>query len=124
MADLQKARAGQSVSDETVAQYRAAKVFLTLEWFGAILLVLSFTQLYVFGLQPGARVLLVEIVGAVMAIIGTLLWISARNAYYAIDFPWKRRVEFFATVVAGAGFVFWGLFFLALFLAWRGVEFL
>lgn len=124
MSDIQKSRAGQAVSDETIAKFRAAKGFLVLEWIGALMLVGSFTQLYVFGLLPNARVLLVEIIGVVMAVLGTVLWASARNAYYAIDFPWKRRWEFFATVVAGAGFVFWLLFLVAAFLAWRGVDFL
>lgn len=122
--DLQKSRAHQTVPDETVAQYRAAKAFLAVEWLGAVLMVLSFTQLYVFGLRPGARVGLVEAVGVALLVVGGFLWISARTAYYRIDFPWRRRWEFLATVVAGAGLVFWMMFTVAALLAWRGVDFL
>lgn len=122
--DLQKSRAHQSVPEETVARYRAAKAFLTVEWLGALLMVASFAQLYVFGLRPGARVGLVEAVGVALLLVGALLWVSARNAYYRIDFPWRRRSEFLATVVAGSGLVFWGMFLVAALLAWRGVDFL
>ena len=122
--DLQKSRAHQSVPDETVAQYRAAKAFLTVEWVGAVLMVLSFAQLYVFGLRPGARVGLMEGVGVALLLAGGLLWFSARSAYYRIDFPWRRRSEFLATVVAGSGLVFWGMFLVAALLVWRGIDFL
>ncbi len=124
MSDLQKSRANQAVTDEQVALYRAAKGFLTLEWVGAVLLVLSFTWLYAFGLRPGASTGSALGVALTLLVLGAVLWISGRNAYYRLDFPWRRKTEFFATVVAGAGVVFWGLFAIAAFLAWRGVEFL
>lgn len=124
MADLQKSRANQGVSDEQVALYRAAKGFLVVEWVGAVLLVSSFTWLYAFGLRPGASVRSAVAVSLVLLVLGVVLWISGRNAYYRIDFLWRRKTEFFATVVASTGIVFWALFALAAFLVWRGVEFL
>ncbi len=122
MADHQKSREGQSVSDETVATYTAAKGFLIGEWFGAVLMVLSFTLLYALGLRPDADVRTIEIAGFLLFVVGTWAYWKSRGYYLALDFPWKRRWEVAATVVAGTGVVFWLMFLVALFLAWRGVA--
>ncbi len=124
-APMQKSRANQPVTDEQLATYRAARAFLQAEWFGAILMVVSFTQLYVFALGPYAvstRAALIA--GAIMLAIGAWIFWSSRTYYLRLDFPWARRWEVVATVFAATGVVFWGLFLLAACLVWRGVEIL
>ncbi len=124
-APMQKSRANQPVTDEQLATYRAARAFLQAEWFGAILMVASFTQLYVFILGPyGVSTRTALIIGAVMLALGAWIFWSSRKVYLSLDFPWARRWEVVASVFAATGVVFWGLFLLAAFLVWRGVEIL
>lgn len=107
----QKARAGMSVSDEDRAKYTAARVFLQGQWLGAILMVVSFSQLYWFtftGTGPGSTWTL--IIG--LAILGAGGWVFWKNRKYSeqLDYPIFPKQEFAAVVTAGAGVVFWLLF--------------
>jgi hypothetical protein len=110
MKPLQKARAGMAVSEETVAAYTAARGFLMAEWFGASLMVASFTLLYLltFGspASPGATLA----VCALLLVGGAyVFWTNHRN-YTRVGFLWAKRWDNGAIVVAGAGVVFWLLF--------------
>ncbi len=119
---MQKARQGMSVSDEQVATYTAAMGFLVAEWAGALLMVASFTQLYAYGLRPGANVTLSLVVGGVLLLAGSFMYWTNRRNYLAMEFPWRRRWEVTATIFAAAGAVFWFLFIMAAVLVWRGVP--
>lgn len=119
---LQKSRANQGVSDELLATFTAAKGFLIATWIGAILMLISFTQLYVYGLRPGANVGASEIVGLALFILGTAIYWRSRAVYLRLDFPWRRGVEIGATLVAATAAVFWLLFIVATVLVWRGVD--
>lgn len=119
---MQKSRAGQSVSDETVALYTAAKGFLVAEWIGALLMLYSFTHLYVFGLRPGSDARAAVAVGVAALVVGAVVFWGARRTYMRLDFPWRRRWEVAATVFAGAAAVFWLMFALAVVLVWQGIP--
>ncbi len=121
---MQKARAGMSVDDATMAKYTAARGFLFAEWLGAILMVYSFTHLYVFGLRPGANIPLAVGIGVAILLGGALLFWRSRSVYLDLEFPIHRRWEVLATLFAGAAIVFWALFLLAAWLASKGVELL
>ncbi len=121
---MQKARAGMSVDDETLAKYTAAKGFLVAEWLGALMMVYSFTHLYVVGLRPGASVPLAMTVAGVLLVVGAIVFWRSRQVYLDLEFPVHQRWEVVATLFAGAAIVFWGLFLLAMWLASRGVELL
>ncbi|HLF17167.1 MAG TPA: hypothetical protein VI796_07040 [Candidatus Thermoplasmatota archaeon] len=115
----QKSRLGQPVSEETVATYTAAQGFLVGEWVGALVMVASFTQLYVavFGRAYSGRTALV-VGAALLALGGWMFWKS--HAYYKrLDFPWRRRWDAVAVVVAGSAVIFWLLFLVLAVLVWR-----
>jgi hypothetical protein len=108
---MQKSRAGQSVSDETIALYTAARAFLFGEWAGALLMVLSFTQLYVFLFGPfdiSSPVVLGVGIGF-LALGGWMYW-SNRTYYERLEWPYRRRWHLAALVTAGAGALFWLMF--------------
>lgn len=108
---MQKARAGQSVSDEELARYTAARAFLFGEWVGAVLMVASFTQLYVFLFGPlAASTPVVVGVGLGLLTLGTWMFWTNRTYYQRLDWPFRKKWEVAATVVAGSGVVFWILF--------------
>jgi hypothetical protein len=121
---MQKARAGQSVSDETVATYTAAKGFLISENFGALLMVYSFTHLYVFGLRPGGSTRMALTVAIVCLVLGSLMYWRSRVVYLKLDFPWQRKWEIIASLLAAAAGIFWLLFVIAAVLAAQGVSLL
>ncbi len=121
---MQKARAGQAVDEATVAKYTAAMGFLIAEWVGALLMVVSFTQLYAYGLRPSANVTLSLAAGAAMGGIGAYMYWTNRRHYLAMEFPWRRRWEYAATIFAAAGVIFWLLFILGWILVERGVPIL
>ncbi|MEA3142685.1 MAG: hypothetical protein QOG31_9 [Thermoplasmata archaeon] len=121
-AQMQKARAGMSVSPETVAAYTAARGFLMAEWLGASLMVASFTLLYLltFGSRASVRATLVAC--GLMFVAGTyVFWTNHRN-YTRVGFLWAKRWDNGAIVTAGAGVVFWLLFAMLEALAFLGVS--
>jgi hypothetical protein len=122
MKEMQKARAGMAVSEETVAAYTAARGFLLAEWFGASLMVASFTLLYLltFGSRAGVGITL-GVCLAVLALGGYVFWTNHRN-YTRVGFLWAKRWDNGAIVLAGAGVVFWLLFALLEVLTLLGVA--
>jgi hypothetical protein len=122
---VQAARAGMGVTDETVATYRAAALFLKVEWVGAVLMCLSIVLLYVLTFRPsglsGAAALGISM--AVLA-LGILLYWPSHRSYRRLDFPWHRRLDTVAIVVAGSGAIFWLLFVVLEALTVAGVRIL
>ncbi len=118
----QKSRAGQSVSDETLALYTAARAFLFGEWLGAVIMVASFTQLYLVSFVFGGSVKLSIGLGLGALVLGAWMFWTNRSNYLGLDFPFKRRWEVVAVIFAGAGAVFWLLFGLLAVLVWNGVP--
>lgn len=115
----------QSVDDETLAKYTAARAFLFAEWIGALMMVASFTVLYWLILArselggPGVLALSIALL-----ILGTVLYWRNRTIYYSLDFPFRKRLEVVATVLAGSAGIFWLLFVILAVLVWRGVPIL
>lgn len=108
---MQKARAGMSVSDDTVASYTAARGFLYGEWFGASLTCASVTLLYMLASPKVATSGAVAIgVSLAMFALGGYVFLANHRYYKRLDFPWAKRWDNAAIVVAGAGAVFWLLF--------------
>lgn len=120
---MQKARAGMTVSEETVAAYGAARAFLLGEWFGASLSAASIALAYMLtaARTPGAVTL-----GTSLAVFagGAYVFWKSRTYYRRLDFPWARRWDTAALVLAGSGAVFWLLFAVLEALAWMGVKIL
>lgn len=117
-ARLQKARAGQVPSEDTVASYTAARAFLYGEWFGACVAVASFTLLYMFGFgapDVPARVSLPVCLG--MLALGAFVFMRNRSYYERLGFAWAKRWHNTALVVAGAAGIFWLLFGMLVLLA-------
>jgi len=122
MKELQKARAGMAVSPETVAEYRAARAFLVAEWFGASLMVASFTLLYLFTFGSQVGVPTIYAVCAAILVLGSyIFWTNHRN-YGRVGFLWAKRWDNGAIVVAGSGVIFWLLFVLLEVLTLLGVK--
>lgn len=109
-------------SDEDVAQFSAARAFLVGEWFGATLMVASFTLLYLlaFGAHatPG---LTYGVCGGLLA-LGTLAFFRSRTYYLRVGLDVAPRMHGLAAVVAGSAGVFWLLFLLLVTLAWLGIA--
>ncbi|MEA3203012.1 MAG: hypothetical protein QOI63_678 [Thermoplasmata archaeon] len=119
---MQKARAGMAVSTETVAAYGAARGFLLAEWFGASLMVASFTLLYLLTFGSRATVGITLATSLAMLALGAyVFWTNHRN-YTRVGFLWAKRWDNGAIVVAGSGVVFWFLFALLEVLALFGVA--
>lgn len=124
-APTERKRPGNRPDDELVVTYRAAQAFLVAEWLGALMMVASFTQLYIFVLGPyGVSTQAAVGSGAFILVAGGAIYWRSRSIYLGLDFPWKRKWEYAATVFAVAGLLFWFLFLVAAFLVWRGVELL
>lgn len=118
----QKARAGMSVSDDDMATYTAARAFLFGEWVGALIMVASFTQLYIVTFVAGGNAGWSIGIGlAALALGGWVFW-SNRTYYLRLNFPWRRKWDAVAVVFALAGVVFWLLFGLLAALVWNGVP--
>lgn len=119
---MQRSRANQAVSDDTVAAYTAARAFLMGEWFGACVVVASFTLLYAFILGARMAPVVAIPVCAVLSALGGFVFWRNRTYYSRLDFPWAMRWHVTALVVAGAGAIFWLLFVLLSVLAAFGVN--
>jgi hypothetical protein len=110
-ARMQKSRANQSVDPNTMAKYTAARVFLAGMWFGATLMLASFTQLYWFTFaRPDVGPRWPVSVGAAMLALGAWAFWKNRRYYHDLDFPMRRRLATAADAAAGAGAFFWLLF--------------
>jgi hypothetical protein len=119
---MQKARAGMSVSEETVALYGAARAFLIGEWIGALLMLSSFTLLYLLYAATAwsPKSILIATLGLMG--VGTVAYLRSRAYYQRIAFPYAPRAHLGALLVAGSAVVFWLLFALLEILVGLGVE--
>lgn len=108
--------------DAAVAAYGAARGFLLGEWFGASLLVASFTLLYLlaFGAHAGPAVTY-GVCGALLA-LGATIYLRSRLYYHRIGADIAPKAHVLALVVAGSAGIFWLLFLLLVTLAWAGVP--
>ena len=132
-ARMQKARAGMAVTDETVAKYTAARGFLYGEWFGACLMVASIAMVYLLAGCPksAAKACVAGTaaspgvalgVSLAMFALGSWAFLSNHRYYKGLDFPWAKRWDTAAIVLAGSGAVFWLLFALLFLLAELGIS--
>src|SRR5206468_850867 len=105
-----------------VAAYTAARGFLMAEWFGASLMVASFTLLYLLTFGSWASVRTTLVACGLMFVAGCyVFWTNHRN-YTRVGFLWAKRWDNGAIVTAGAGVVFWFLFLMLEVLAALGVA--
>lgn len=109
--------------DDTVAAYAAARAFLLGEWFGAALMVASFTLLYLFSFAGHGVSVPVEVgVCAAILALGTFVYFRSKRYYERIAFDYAPRWHAAAVVVAGSAGIFWLLLALLLVLTLFGVE--
>lgn len=117
-----RSRWSQDVPDDVVVRYTAARAFLLGEWFGASLMIASFTLLYL--LDFGTSASTATIYGVCLAALafGTFAFVRSRAYYQRVGFDYARKWHTIATVAAGSAGVFWLLFVLLVTLAWFGVP--
>lgn len=106
--------------EDAMALLTAARGFLLGEWFGAVLLLISFTQLYLaiaghYYPPPAALG-----IGGLVAVTGAVVYLQSRRYYLRLDTNWGRRSHNAAAVTAGAGAIFWLLFLVLMVLVWNG----
>jgi hypothetical protein len=117
-----KRSGGTAPSDDDVAAYAAARGFLLAEWFGAGLMVASFTLLYLLAFGAHASPALTYAVCAALLAVGALVFLRSRAYYARIGADIAPRSHGLAAVVAGSAGIFWLLFLLLVGLAWLGVP--
>lgn len=96
--------------DAALARLTAARGFLAAEWLGAILMLVSFTQLYFVVLGRLGSGALGLGVGLFTMAIGSFVFVRSRGYYHRLEFPYKPRWHTAAYVVAGSAAIFWLLF--------------
>lgn len=117
-----RSRLAQPISDDEIAAYAAGRAFLAGEWFGATLMVASFTFLYILDFGTEATIATIYAVCAACLGVGTLAFLRARTYYERLDSNVAPRLHVIAAVVAGSAGIFWLLFALLVTLAWLGVP--
>jgi len=111
------------VVDDTVAAYAAARAFLLGEWFGASLMVASFTLLYLFTFaQTGVAVPVEAGVCAALLALGAFVYFRSKRYYERVGFDYAPRWHAAAVVVAGSAGIFWLLLAFLLVLTLLGVD--
>lgn len=111
------------VVDDTVAAYSAARAFLLGEWFGASLMVTSFTLLYLFSFAGHGVSVAVEVsVCAAILALGTFVYFRSKRYYERVGFDYAPRWHAAAIVVAGSAGIFWLLLAFLLVLTFFGVD--
>ena len=112
-----------AVIDDTVASYAAARAFVLGEWFGASLMVASFTLLYLFTFAVGGVSVWREI-GVCLGVltVGTMVYLRSKRYYERIGFDYAPRWHAAAIVVAGSAGIFWLLFLVLIGLTYFGVQ--
>ena len=120
-AARKRSRLNMTVPDDTIAKYTMARGFLIGEWIGALLIVASFTLLYVLYAQGhDARFALT--ISLVTGIIGTIAFWRSRKIYRSLDFPYAPKWEAVANVTAASGAIFWMLFATLMILTYAGIQ--
>lgn len=115
---------GTGPTDDDVATYSAARGFLVAEWFGALLMVASFTFLYVLPFAAGAGLGGTYATCALLLTIGSAIFLRSRRYYQRVGVDVAPRTHAIAAVVAGSAGIFWLLFALLFVLALLGVPLL
>ena len=113
---------GTAASDDEVASYAAARAFLVGEWFGATLMVASFTLLYLLAFGAHARPEVIYAVCGALLLLGTLAFLRGRAYYQRIGSDIAPRAHALAAIVAGSAGIFWLLFLLLVVLASFGIA--
>lgn len=111
-------------SDEDIATYSAARGFLVAEWFGATLMVASFTLLYLFAFGARIEARVTYAVCIALLVVGTAVFLRSRKYYERVGADIAPRSHGVAAVVAGSAGIFWLLFLLLIVLALLGVPLL
>lgn len=94
------------------------------EWFGSLLMVSSFTLLYLLPFAAGAGVGATYTVCALLLALGSAIFLRSRRYYQRIGADVAPRLHAIAAVVAGSAGIFWLLFLLLIVLALLGVGLL
>lgn len=111
-------------SDDDVATYSAARGFLVAQWFGATLMVASFTLLYLFAFGAHVDARVTYAVCITLLVLGTAIFLRSRKYYERVGADIAPRSHGMAAVVAGSAGIFWLLFLLLVVLALLGVPLL
>lgn len=119
--DRKRARWSQD-DDAAVAAYSAARAFLVGEWFGASLLVASFTLLYLLAFGAHATPTVTYAVCGGLLLLGAVVYLRSRVYYERIGYDAAPRLHTLALVVAGSAGIFWLLFAVLVLLAWAGIP--
>ena len=121
---MRKRSGGTSqVPDDTVASYAAARAFLLGEWFGASLMVASFTLLYLFTFAVRGVSLPLEL-GICLALLalGAVVYLRSRMYYQRVGFDYAPNWHGTAVIVAGSAGIFWLMLAFLVVLTMFGVE--
>lgn len=116
-----RSRHNQPVEDDVMAKYTAARAFLFAEWVGALMMVASFTLLYWLSFSgaaiggPGTLALSI-----LLMIFGGVLFWRNRTIYESLEFPFRKKWEIAAMLVAGSAVIFWLMFVVLLVAVWLG----
>ena len=117
-----KRSGGTRATDADVALYAASRAFLVGEWFGATLMVASFTFLYVLDFGTQTSIATIYAICAASLGVGALAFLRSRTYYARLGIDIAPRLHVVAAVVAGSAGIFWLLFALLVTLAWLGVP--
>ncbi|MEK6976060.1 MAG: hypothetical protein AABY18_06930 [Candidatus Thermoplasmatota archaeon] len=115
---------GTAPTDDEVAAFSAARGFLLAEWFGAVLMVASFTFLYLLPFAAGAGLAGTYTTCALLLAIGSAIYLRSRRYYQRIGADIAPRMHAIAAFVAGSAGIFWLLFLLLIVLTLFGVPLL
>lgn len=121
-AGRKRARWSQDIPDADVATYSAARAFLVGEWFGATLLVASFTLLYLLAFGTSVPPVVTYTVCGGLLALGSVVYLRSRTYYQRIGFDAAPKLHVGALVVAGSAGIFWLLFLILVALAWAGIP--
>lgn len=119
-----KRSGGTAPSDDDVAAYGAARGFLLAEWSGAVLMVASFTFLYLLPFAAGAGLAATYTTCALLLVLGSAVFLRSRSYYQRMGADIAPRSHAIAAVVAGSAGIFWLLFLFLIALALLGVSLL
>ena len=94
------------------------------EWFGAVLMVASFTFLYLLPFAAGAGLGGTYATCGVLLAVGSAVFLHSRRYYQRVGADVAPRSHAIAAVVAGSAGIFWLLFLVLIVLALLGIPLL
>lgn len=116
-----KRSGGTRATDAEVADYAAARGFLAAQWFGASLMVASFTLLYALQFGTNASVATTYLISFAALALGTLIFWRSRIYSTRLTLV-APRLHLLVAIVAGSAGIFWLLFAILIALAWAGIP--